>query len=49
MPRSAESKTAVYIFMGEHDEYYGSDRAREAYDGLLEAYRQTGLDDEEID
>lgn len=46
---AAQSKTAIYIFMGEHDEYYGSDRAREAFKGLLEAYRQTGLDDEEID
>lgn len=45
----AESGTAVYIFMGEHDEYYGSDKAQQAYDGLLAAYRQTGKSQSEID
>ena len=45
----AESGTAVYIFMGEHDEYYGSGKAQQAYDGLLTAYRQTGKSQSEID
>lgn len=30
----AENGVAVYIFMAENDEYYGSERAREAYNGL---------------
>ena len=38
----AENGVAVYIFMAEGDEYYGSDRARAAYDGLYEAYRAAG-------
>ncbi len=46
---AARSGTAVYIFMGEHDEYYGSAKAQAAYDGLLEAYQQTGLAEREID
>lgn len=29
---------AVYIYMAESDEYYGSRRAQEAYDGLQSAY-----------
>lgn len=44
----AESGTAVYVFMAEHDEYYGSGKAQEAYDGLLAAYRQTGMGEGEI-
>lgn len=45
----AEEGVAVYIFMAEHDEYYGSDKARAAYDGLLAAYRAAGLPEEEIE
>lgn len=45
----AENRVAVYIFMAENDEYYGSQRARDAYDGLYEAYRETGLSDSEVD
>lgn len=45
----AENRVAVYIFMAENDEYYGSEKAREAYDGLLAAYRGEGLADNEID
>lgn len=44
----AEEGVAVYLFMAEHDEYYGSEKAREAYDGLLEAYRTAGRTEEEI-
>lgn len=44
----AENRVAVYIFMAENDEYYGSQRARDTYDGLYEAYRETGLSDSEI-
>lgn len=44
----AENRVAVYIFMAENDEYYGSQRARAAYDGLYKAYRETGLSGSEI-
>lgn len=44
----AENRVAVYIFMAENDEYYGSQKAQDAYDGLLSAYQETGLSDEEI-
>lgn len=46
---AAEAGTAVYIFMGEHDEYYGSQKAQQAYDGLLEAYQRTDRSQDEID
>lgn len=39
----AENKVAVYIYMAENDEYYGSQKARDAYSKLMEAYRNTGL------
>lgn len=44
----AKNGVAVYIFMAENDEYYGSDRAREAYDGLHQAYVDAGWTEEEI-
>lgn len=45
----AENGVAVYIFMAESDEYYGSQRARDAYRGLYAAYEEEGWTDEEID
>ena len=45
----AENGVAVYIYMAENDEYYGSDRAREAYSGLHEAYEAAGWTEEETD
>lgn len=45
----AENAVAVYIFMAENDEYYGSQKARDAYNGLYDAYRQAGWAGEEID
>ena len=39
---------AVYIYMAESDEYYGSRRAQEAYDGLHNAYLDAGLKEAEI-
>lgn len=45
----AENGTAVYIFMAENDEYYGSQKARDAYDNLHEAYAAAGWTDEQID
>ena len=35
--------------MAENDEYYGSGKAREAYDGLREAYETAGWSAEQID
>ena len=34
--------------MAEGDEYYGPQRAQDAYDGLFEAYQDQGWSDEEI-
>ena len=44
----AQHNVAVYIFMAENDEYYGSQEARSAYDGLRTAYREKGYTDEQI-
>lgn len=44
----AQNDVAVYIFMTENDEYYGSAKARSAYDGLQAAYREKGYTDEQI-
>lgn len=44
-----ESRTPVYIVVGESDEYYGSGPSREAYENLYERYREEGLSEEEID
>ena len=45
----AEHGVAVYIFMAENDEYYGSQRAWDAYNGLYAAYESAGWAEEEID
>lgn len=45
----AENSIAVYIYMAENDEYYGSQKARDAYDGLYGAYEELGFSDNEID
>lgn len=45
----AENKVAVYIYMAESDEYYGSAKARSAYDNLHKAYKNLGYSDTEID
>lgn len=44
-----ESRTPVYIVVGESDEYYGSGPSREAYENLYERYREEGLSKEEIE
>lgn len=44
----AENGVAVYIFMAENDEYYGSELAREAYNGLHQAYVEAGWSGEDI-
>ncbi len=45
----AENAVAVYIFMAASDEYYGSQRARDAYANLHEAYVAAGWTDATID
>ena len=45
----AEQQVAVYIFMAEHDEYYGSQKARDAYRNLTDAYREAGVEPEIIE
>ena len=45
----AENRIAVYIFMAQNDEYYGSQKARDAYQNLHAAYEQAGLSDNAID
>lgn len=45
----AENGVAVYIFMAENDEYYGSQKARDAYQGLYEAYQSIGWTPAQID
>ena len=44
-----ESRTRVYIAVGEEDEYYGSGPSRQAYQTLRDLYLQEGLTDQEID
>ena len=45
----AENGVAVYIFMAENDEYYGSERAWSAYNELYDAYEKAGWSKEQID
>lgn len=45
----AEKGTAVYIYMAQGDEYYGSEKARSAYEELHKAYEDAGYGDAEID
>ena len=45
----AENGVAVYIFMAENDEYYGSQKARDAYQGLYDAYQSIGWTQTQID
>lgn len=43
-----QNDVAVYIFMAENDEYYGSEKARSTYSSLQAAYREKGYTDEQI-
>lgn len=45
----AENGIAVFIYMAEGDEYYGSEKARSAYENLHAAYEEAGWSEEEID
>ena len=44
----AESETPVYIFIGENDEYYGSEPSKQAYEKLTGIYRSKGFSEDEI-
>lgn len=44
----AENGVAVYIYMADGDEYYGSDKARTAYQNLLAAYENAGWSQQDI-
>jgi predicted peptidase len=43
-----ENRVPVYVFMGENDEYYGAQKARDVRNGLTLRYATAGLSDEEI-
>lgn len=43
-----ESRTPVYIVVGESDEYYGSEPSERAYEELYQRYQDEGLSDSEI-
>lgn len=45
----AENGVAVYIYMAEGDEYYGSGKARSAYENLHAAYENAGWSESDID
>lgn len=45
----AREGVAVYIFMGENDEYYGSQKARTAYENLRSAYEEAEYSEAELD
>ncbi len=45
---AARHRVPVYICMSDKDEYYGPEKAREAYEGLKSAYQAEGISDEEI-
>ncbi|MEV4033636.1 prolyl oligopeptidase family serine peptidase [Streptomyces umbrinus] len=42
------NRLPVYIFMAQNDEYYGPQRARDAYEGLSARYASDGLTSKEI-
>lgn len=45
----AKSRTPVRLVIGAHDEYYGADPSRQAYERLRDIYRGQGMSDAEID
>lgn len=44
----ANSRTPVYLAVGENDEYYGSEPTQRAYDTLYGLYKNQGLSESEI-
>lgn len=45
----AKSRTPVRLVIGAHDEYYGADPSRQAYERLRDLYREQGMGEAEID
>ena len=45
----ADAETPLYLFIGEDDDYYGSDSVKETYAALSALYRQKGLTEDAID
>ena len=45
----ANAKTPLYMVIGENDSYYGSGKAKNAYEELHNIYEEKGLSNEEID
>ena len=43
-----QARVPVYLAIGEHDDYYGADFDRDAYLRIVSAYREQGLDDDQI-
>lgn len=43
-----KSRTPVYFVIGEHDEYYGSEPTKEAYQKLYDLYQKEGFSKKEI-
>lgn len=44
-----ENRLPLYFFIGEDDDYYGSDNFKESYQKIHDRYIEEGLSDEEID
>lgn len=44
----ANSKTPLYMVIGENDSYYGSTKTKNAYNSLYNLYREKGMLDSEI-
>lgn len=47
--QTVENETPIYFFIGEDDEYYGSESTIKAYNTLYSMYQEKGLSDEQID
>lgn len=45
----ANSKTPLYMVIGENDSYYGSEKTKTAYNSLYQIYEEKGLTKSEID
>lgn len=44
----ANSKTPLYMVIGENDSYYGSEKTKNAYNSLSKLYKEKGLSEDEI-
>ena len=44
-----DSKTPLYMVIGENDSYYGSEKTKNAYNSMVSSYKSKGLTETEID